>query len=43
MVYINIPGDPSSSNIGSAFLNLLEDMVKNSKEWNWADDHILYQ
>ena len=34
MVYINIPGDPSSSNIGLAFLNLLEEMGKNSKEWN---------
>jgi hypothetical protein len=34
MVFINMCGDPCSSNIGCAFLNLLEEMVNNSKEWN---------
>ena len=35
MVFVKMSGDPTSSNVGLAFFNLLEEMVKNnSKDWN---------
>jgi hypothetical protein len=47
MVVVDMSGfvAPTDSNIGSAFFNLLEEMVKNSKEWNTGkkDYRILLQ
>jgi hypothetical protein len=47
MVVVDMSGfeSPTDSNIGSAFFNLLEEMVKNSKEWNTGkkDKRILLQ
>jgi hypothetical protein len=47
MVVVDMSGfeSPTDSNIGSAFFNLLEEMVKNSKEWNTGkkDNRILLQ
>jgi hypothetical protein len=34
MVFVKMSGDPTSSNVGLAFFNLLGEMVENSKEWN---------
>jgi len=35
MFFVKMSGDPTSSNVGLAFFNLLEEMVKNnSKDWN---------